>query len=200
VRHSDTKQLILDTALELFSKQGYAGTSIRQIARTVDITESAIYNHFKSKEEIFNAILSEFKSRTIGEKILSDDLLNDLEFPEKFLKNFALKLINHWNSPEERMFIHLVLMEQYTKIGSKELSVTDYLNELRSICEMIFGEMIKFGVIKKLNAQFLAEEFTAQLFFFRTEVMHVDDSINSKIVLDKINRHIEFFWNAIRLN
>jgi AcrR family transcriptional regulator len=198
LRHSDTKQLILSTALELFSKQGYAGSSIRQIARAVNITESAIYNHYTSKEEIFNAILTDFKSRTIGEIVLSDDLLNDLVSPEKFLKNFALKLINHWNSPEERMFIRLVQMEQFTKIGSKELSVTDYLNELRSICKMIFGEMIKHGVIKKQDSQFFAEEFTAQLFFLRTELMSSDDAGNFKVVLEKVNRHIDFFWNAVR--
>jgi AcrR family transcriptional regulator len=199
LRHSDTKQLILSTALELFSRQGYAGSSIRQIARAVNITESAIYNHYTSKEEIFNAILSEFKSRTIGEIILSDDLLNDLVSPEKFLKNFALKLINHWNSPEERMFIRLVQMEQFTKIGFQELSVTDYLNELHSICKMIFGEMIKHGVIKKQDLQFLAEEFTAQLFFIRTELMSSDDAGNFKVVLEKVNRHIDFFWNAVRV-
>ena len=164
----------------------------------MNITESAIYNHYTSKEEIFNAILTDFKSRTIGEIVLSDDLLNDLVSPEKFLKNFALKLINHWNSPEERMFIRLVQMEQFTKIGSKELSVTDYLNELRSICKMIFGEMIKHGVIKKQDSQFFAEEFTAQLFFLRTELMSSDDAGNFKVVLEKVNRHIDFFWNAVR--
>jgi len=185
--------------LELFSKQGYAGSSIRQIARAVDITESAIYNHFTSKEEIFNAILSEFKSRTIGEIVLSDDLLNDLMSPEKFLKNFALKLINHWNSRQERMFIRLVQIEQFTKIGSQELSVTDYLNEFRSICKMIFSEMVKYNAIKKLDSQFLAEEFIAQLFFIRTELMSSDDSDNFNVVLKKVNRHIDFFWNAIRV-
>jgi AcrR family transcriptional regulator len=185
--------------LEIFSKQGYAGSSIRQIARAVDITESAIYNHFTSKEEIFNAILSEFKSITIGDIILSDDLLNDLVSPEKFLKHFAVKLIDHWNSPKERMFIRLIQMEQFTKIGLEELSVTGYMNELRSICNMIFLEMIKHGVIKKLDSQFLAEEFTAQLFFIRTEFMSSDDSSNFKIVLDKVNRHIEFFWNAVSI-
>jgi AcrR family transcriptional regulator len=199
MRHSDTKQLILNTALELFSKQGYAGSSIRQIARAVNITESAIYNHYTSKEEIFKAILSEFESRTISEKVLSEDLLNDLASPEKFLKNFALKLINHWNSPDERMFIRLVLMEQFTKIGSHELSVTDYLNEFRSICKMIFGEMMKYNVIKKLDSQFLAEEFTSQLFFIRIELMSSDDSDNFNVVLEKVDRHIEFFWNSVRI-
>jgi hypothetical protein len=63
---------------------------------------------------------------------------------------------------------------------------------------MIFGEMIKHGVIKKQDSQFFAEEFTAQLFFLRTELMSSDDAGNFKVVLEKVNRHIDFFWNAVR--
>lgn len=198
MKQTNTKQQILLAALDLFSQNGYAGTSIRQIARAVGVRESAIYNHYKSKEEIFNAILSEFKSRTIGEKVLSDDLLDDMANPEKFLKNFAVRLINHWNNPEEKKFIRLLLMEQFTKIGSHELSVKDYLIELRSLCKMIFGEMAKAEIIKKFEPDFLAEEFIALLFFIRTEYMSSDDLSNIDLVQDKVNRHVEFFWNAVK--
>lgn len=110
MKQSNTKQLILSAALELFSERGYNGASIRQIARAVGIRESAIYNHYKSKEEIFLAILTEFKSSTISEKILSDDLLDDLSNPEKFLRNFAERLINYWNTPQEKKFIRLLYL------------------------------------------------------------------------------------------
>lgn len=193
-----TKQRILDASLDFFSKHGYSGASIRQIAREVGIRESAIYNHYKSKEEIFNAILNEFKSRTITTKILSDDLLDDLVNPEKFLKNFAAKLIDHWNNPEERKFIRLLLMEQFTKIGSLELSVTEHLTELRFICRMIFGEMTRHGVIKRIDPELLAEEFTAQLFFIRTELLSSDNTDKLKFVQEKVGRHVEFFWNGIK--
>jgi AcrR family transcriptional regulator len=56
------KQAIVDIATELFLKQGYKGTSIRQIADAVGVTEAAIYYHFKDGKrellrEIFNAEL-----------------------------------------------------------------------------------------------------------------------------------------------
>lgn len=194
----NTKQKILDASLDFFSKHGYSGASIRQIAREVGVRESAIYNHYKSKEEIFNSILDEFKSRTITTKILSDDLLDDLVNPEKFLKHFAARLIDHWNSHDERKFIRLLLMEQFTKIGSRELSVTEHLTELRSICKMIFGEMAKHGVIKEIDPELLAEEFTAQLFFIRTELLSGDNPEKIKLVHEKVSRHVEFFWNGIK--
>ena len=55
-----TKEKILCTALELFSQRGYDGVSVRDIARAVGIRESSIYNHFKSKQAIFDGIVEFF--------------------------------------------------------------------------------------------------------------------------------------------
>ena len=52
----ETVTKILDAALELFCAQGYEGTSIQDIVDRLDgMTKGAVYHHFKSKEEIFNA-------------------------------------------------------------------------------------------------------------------------------------------------
>lgn len=51
---------IIETAKELFMKQGYVATSTRQIATILNITQPAIYHHFKNKEAIFIIVISEF--------------------------------------------------------------------------------------------------------------------------------------------
>ncbi|XZF77068.1 TetR/AcrR family transcriptional regulator [Bacillus sp. AL-1R] len=51
-----TKDKIIAAALALFSKNGYEGTSLTEIAKAVGIQKPSIYNHFKSKEEIFLTI------------------------------------------------------------------------------------------------------------------------------------------------
>jgi len=198
LRQPNTKQLILSVALDLFSERGYKDTAIRQISRKVGIRESAIYNHYKSKEEIFLAILSSFKTKSISDKILSDDLLDDLSNPSRFLKNFAERLITHWNTPPERKFIRLLLMEQFTRIGNKELSTTDYLSELRKMCRLIFGEMIKTKIVKQYNPEILAEQFIAPLFLIRTEHLAADNNKNLDDVLRNVNLHVDFFWAAIK--
>ena len=55
----DTKERILATALELFSQNGYDGTNVREIAASLGLVKSALYRHFSSKEEIWNALLDE---------------------------------------------------------------------------------------------------------------------------------------------
>ena len=57
MKQKDTKQKILDKALELFSTQGYDSVSVGEIAKAVGIKAPSLYNHFPSKQAIFDAIV-----------------------------------------------------------------------------------------------------------------------------------------------
>ena len=57
MKREDTKQRILDKALELFSTQGYDSVSVGEIAKAVGIKAPSLYNHFPSKQAIFDAIM-----------------------------------------------------------------------------------------------------------------------------------------------
>ncbi|WP_436531516.1 TetR/AcrR family transcriptional regulator [Actinoplanes sp. HUAS TT8] len=56
-RRTDTRERILTVALRLFATQGYANTSLREIADELGVTKAALYFHFKTKEDILNGIL-----------------------------------------------------------------------------------------------------------------------------------------------
>jgi len=54
---TNRRDLILNTSAELFRKQGYATTSVRQIAEAVGVTEAALYYHFKDgKRELLKEV------------------------------------------------------------------------------------------------------------------------------------------------
>jgi AcrR family transcriptional regulator len=65
---SDTRQRILDVALDLFTEQGYDGTSLRQIAEQLGVTKAALYYHFESKEDILMAL--HMRIHEFGQKAL----------------------------------------------------------------------------------------------------------------------------------
>jgi AcrR family transcriptional regulator len=56
---SDTRQRILAIAADLFSRQGYTGTTIADIARELGTTTAALYYHFPSKADILGGLLAE---------------------------------------------------------------------------------------------------------------------------------------------
>lgn len=57
MKQEDTKQKILEKALELFSVYGYDSVSVGMIAQAVGIKAPSLYNHFPSKQAIFDAIV-----------------------------------------------------------------------------------------------------------------------------------------------
>ena len=62
---SNTKQEILNAALELFSVKGYEATSVSRLAEAVGIRKASLYSHFASKQEILDA-LTESVSKQYG--------------------------------------------------------------------------------------------------------------------------------------
>jgi AcrR family transcriptional regulator len=52
-----TRQTLIEAASRLFTRDGYAATSIRAIAAEAGITGGSVYNHFAGKEEIFTAVI-----------------------------------------------------------------------------------------------------------------------------------------------
>jgi AcrR family transcriptional regulator len=54
-----TREQILDASLRLFSEKGFARTSVRDIAQAAGITDAAIYYHFASKRDLFEALIEE---------------------------------------------------------------------------------------------------------------------------------------------
>lgn len=54
-----TRQNLLDAALQVFSRKGYAGTTLTDIAQAAKVTRGAIYHHFGSKTEVYQALVQE---------------------------------------------------------------------------------------------------------------------------------------------
>jgi TetR/AcrR family acrAB operon transcriptional repressor len=63
---AETRQALLDAALRVFSRQGYAATRLEDVAQEAGVTRGAIYWHFKSKAELYNTLVGEVSLRAQG--------------------------------------------------------------------------------------------------------------------------------------
>ena len=101
-----TRQIIMDAAYELFLTQGYAATSMRQVARQAGLALGGIYNHFPSKEAIFSElILVNHPYR----QILPIMLNAPSEDPETFVRAAAQTLVDELGRRPD--FIKLMMIE-----------------------------------------------------------------------------------------
>ena len=67
-RRGETRERILEIALERFTTHGYDQTSLREIAEDLGVTKAALYHHFKTKEEILDSLLEQVSAK-LGELV-----------------------------------------------------------------------------------------------------------------------------------
>ncbi|WP_424354287.1 TetR/AcrR family transcriptional regulator [Methanobacterium sp. MBAC-LM] len=97
----ETKQKILDAALKLFSKRGYAGATTRIIAAEAGFTEMTLYTKFKTKQNLFNQVMiygMEKLNKDASSLIFVD---KEFEDPKDFLETCVKNLDKFfWNNFE----------------------------------------------------------------------------------------------------
>ena len=102
---------IREAAFQLFINQGYHGTSMRQIAEAADLTPASIYNHYKSKEQIFRQVLLAHHPYHQILPILEGAKGDDAETMLRDVANRVFKVIRKQRGLLHIMFIELVEFE-----------------------------------------------------------------------------------------
>lgn len=106
LKHSDaqeTRDIILSTAVSLFSEMGFNGVSMRVLAKAVKITPAALYYYFPTKKDLHKAaVLYSYKDR--GVPAVAMLTVNDAEQnPLHILERFILRLCERFYKDEEFM-------------------------------------------------------------------------------------------------
>lgn len=189
----NTKEMIEDVALELFSKKGYKAVSIRDIGKQVGIKESSIYYHFLNKQAIMDSLLQKIDS--IIEKMKAGfetefaklDTIYETEFCEVaigLLKNYLL-------NPYVYKMLSILTIEQMSEKKAYEIYQRLLFQMPLSQQEMVFNEMIVRGYIKPNNPTVLAHEYYAIIY-----LAFIKNCIGCEVTDDKINIACE----EIRIN
>lgn len=96
-----TVEKILQISCRLFLEKGYENTTIQDITNELKMSKGAIYHHFRSKDEILDAIGDmQFFERGSFSKVMEDQNLNGLE---KLRKVFILELGNYEKQQLDKM-------------------------------------------------------------------------------------------------
>lgn len=120
-----TKAVILQTAKELFSEQGFEGTGIQQIAKTSGVNKATLYYHFDDKDHIIQTLF-EMMITDIEAVLSSKELTNG---PEAIKDKFYMEL--DFYGKYEQM-LKVLLMES--------LKNTDHTNYLFKLVDMLQGK------------------------------------------------------------
>jgi len=197
-RGSDTKNKILKVATTLFSQYGYKGASVRKIAAEVGIRESAIYNHYKNKEEIFLEVARGIFSSPFS---ISDDEIKELATRGKpFLQKFTMqyKMLT-FDKKNENMF-RLLMIELMQNRELREQFMSEFHDKnIKTLSEGFFI-MMQNNLIRSSDPMMVAYEFISTLFYIRLQVTILKfDSNSTNHLATQFEKHVDFFWESIKI-
>jgi AcrR family transcriptional regulator len=197
-----TRDAILETALGLFAAQGFAGTSLRQIAHAVGISESAIYAHFESKQAIYEtlfeqvgpptAIVLDFL-QTHGAEIAEGD-------PAMMVRQFAQRLMTVWDEPRARRFASFFMREGVLATESGRGSVQAAIRQAQQEFGQVFRHWMERGRIQEqVSPEQLVWELLAPLVTIRFLYLHADATEAQRLEGHRLaKQHIDYFLLSVR--
>ena len=160
---NDTKERILAAALEMFSKNGYTGTNIRELSASLGLVKSGVYKHYESKEAIWNALLDEMIAY-YGEHFGSPEHLPPVPDSLEGLVTMTMHMVNITVHDEKIIMTRKVLtLEQFRDARARELATKHFLTGLTDIFTRIFTGMMDKGLLRKDDPKMLAFAYTAPI-------------------------------------
>ncbi|MBU5593380.1 TetR/AcrR family transcriptional regulator [Clostridium sp. MSJ-4] len=165
-----TKRVIFEASIKIFSKKGYEGATMDDIAATAGVAKGTLYYHFKSKEEIFNYIIKE------GMHIIKEDMVEETEKEDNaILKLRTLCRIQLESVYKYRDFFKVV-MSQIWGQEIRQLELREALSDYISTIEIYLKEASEKGVLKKGDSSFMAHLFLGILMSASMyELLNADD-------------------------
>lgn len=197
---SPTRQRLLESALDLFAARGYDGVNVREIARAAGITEGSVYNHFKGKEAIREALFTEIVEKMKAMLPTTEFLEENLEsivvpvFLKRGLENFLAFL----DQPANQEIWRFLNAEQYRDARARTLFLEVIIDVTLAFCEGFFAKMIEAGKIRPADPRLLAAEYQYPLFAMVSEyyLRKLDDK-GAVRIREMMNDHVDFFCRSI---
>lgn len=197
-KKTGTKQKILKAASTLFSEHGFKATSVRKIASEVGIRESALYNHFQNKEEIFLSVAKEIFTTPFSqnESDIKESALKGKAFLQKFTMQYKLLTFDKNN---ENMF-RLLMIELFQNKELREQFMNEFHNENIKVLSEAFFMMMQNSLIRSADPMMVAYEFLSTLFYIRLQItlLRFDGSSTTNLST-QFEKHVEFFWESIKI-
>jgi len=195
-----TKEKILKISLKLFSNKGYKATTVRDISGAMGVKQSALYNHFKNKDEILETLISNLTSSAIV------TLFDSKESQELHKQGKALlasigttfKLLS-FDGQNEALY-KLLMQELFRNERIREIYNEYFYQENVKKLSGIFFSMMQEGIIESSDPLLLANEFLSPLFFYQMQVTLLKlDKKSTSSVVSMFEKHVDIFWDNIKI-
>ena len=201
----NTKDKIRHEALTLFSANGFNAVSVRDIAAAVGIKESSLYNHYKSKQEIFESIVEEYSKicHAFFQNINMLDEGKTFDVDERTIHMYkemspvqieamSLKILDYYLTDDTIVkFRKMLTIEQYRSPMLTQLYRDISFNSSLEFQSQIFTALMNEGLFIKTDPYVLALEFFSPIYLILNKFDSDEDGLTKAREL--ITKHVSLF-------
>ena len=164
MERGNTKQEILEAALELFSVQGYEATSISQIAGAVGIRKASLYSHFESKQAILDTLVKEVLRQYAEHSIFARTDWEKDSGNLPMTADAAVQMIQG----QIRYILHdpiisrarkMLVIEQFQNQELAQLQTKQNYADVMAYFAGLMKQLIQKGVLAETDPQIMAAQF-----------------------------------------
>ena len=189
----NTKQEILDVALELFSRQGYEATSISSIADAVGIRKASLYSHFSSKQvildEIVKIVLEKYDSHSFVLKKGMDNMPKNCDEAVAMIKGQIHYIANDPLISKARK---MLTIEQFRNAELSKLLTKQNYTDIMNFFTAMVQSLIEAGVLVKGDREAMAASLCLPVSAW-LNVLDRDGEKEDEILM-LIDRHVREFF------
>ena len=147
---NNTKRLIFEAAINIFSNCGYNGATMDDIALKAGVAKGTLYYHFKSKEDIFNFTISE------GMNVIKEEIDAAVIVEENPIEKLKALCRIELNLVYKNRDFFKVVMSQLWGQESRQQELREALHNYIKYFEKFIEPAMDGGYIKKADPSFIA--------------------------------------------
>ena len=189
-RAERTRRAILDGSYRLMIRQGFAATSMREIAAQSHVALGGIYNHFGSKEQIFRVMMEErhpfLQVLPVLRSVQGDTV-------EEFVRNAARTLVEELRRHPD--FLNLMLIEI---VEFKARHVPGLFSKFLPLAAPLVERLAPLqGRVREIPGLVLARAFLGMFFSYYITDMLVGRAMPSAMSAHAMDHFVEIFLHGI---
>lgn len=200
----NTKQEILDAALELFSAKGYEATSVSQIAEAVGIRKASLYSHFENKQAILDTLLETALEQYDKNSIFAKADWDDPEFTsgkEKMTPEMATQMfMGHvryiLHDPYISRARKMLTIEQFQNSQMAKLQTKQNYTDVMRYFEGLVSFLIRSGVLADCDPEVMAAQLCLPISVWINLCDREPE--REEEVMKLIQRHIKQFFDLYK--
>lgn len=187
------REAIVDAAVELFAQNGFRGTTTRQIAAAVGVSEPVLYMHFAAKSDLYTAIIEKLS----GGCGLALPAIQPGADDRAFLVSLAMGMVEwHEHDPAR------VRLLFYSALEGHELSDAFYSRHVVPFFDAFsryFQQRIKEGAFRKVDPRLAARAFVNMVVKYGADVVIFRKAADSVSARKKtIEAMVDIFLNGVK--